>query len=79
MTALDHLEDFVREKLEEDRWTHAQVSECLQQSYPGEKGFSTRSLQRFCREKDIHKTSRVSMNVLNQAVGDAIAKVSSYS
>lgn len=72
MAALDALEDFVRERIEKDRWTHARLSDY---AYPGEKGFSVRSVERFCSEKNIHKTSRVQTHVLNQAVMDAITKV----
>lgn len=75
MAALDALEDFVRERIEKDRWTHARLSDYLQLAYPGEKGFSVRSVERFCSEKNIHKTSRVQTHVLNQAVMDAITKV----
>jgi hypothetical protein len=75
MAALDGLEDFIRDKVERDHWTHSQLSDYLQQTYPGERGFSVRSLQRFCAESNIYKTARVSGSVLNQAVTDAIGKV----
>ena len=54
MDSLDGLEDFVREKVEKDRWTHSKLSEHLQQAYPGEKGFSVRLIERFCSERGIH-------------------------
>ena len=72
MAALDNLEDFVRDRIEEDYWTHKQLSHYLQRMYPSERGFSIRSLQRFCER---HDTSRVSESALCQAVTDAIAKV----
>ena len=75
MAGLEHLEAFIREKIEKERWTHVRLSAFLQQEYPGERGLGVRSLQNFCSEKDIHKTSRVSSEDLDQAVADAIAKV----
>ena len=77
MSALEALKDLIREKIEKDRWTHRQLSDHLVQAYPGERGFSVRSLQRFCAENDIHKTERIDESALNQVVTDAIAKVGS--
>ena len=59
MAALEGLEDLIREKVEQDQWSHAQLSDFLKQSYPGVQGLSIRSIQRFCQEKNIHKTSKV--------------------
>ena len=47
MAALEGLEGLIREKIEQDRWSHAQLSDFLKVSYPGVQGFSIRSLQRF--------------------------------
>ena len=78
MAALNTLEDFIRDRIETDHWTHRQLSDYLQNAYPGERGFSVRSLQRFCGEKDIHQTARVNTDDLHQAVADAIEKVGMY-
>ena len=75
MAALDGLKDFIRDKIEKHRWTYRQLSNHLLQAYPGERGFSVRSLQRFCAANDIKKTARISDSALNQVVTDAIAKV----
>ena len=75
MAALDGLKDFIRDKIEKDRWTYRQLSNHLLQAYPGERGFCVRSLQRFCAANDIKKTARISDSALNQVVTDAIAKV----
>ena len=75
MATLDALEDFVRDRIETDHWTHRQLSDYLQNAYPGERGFSVRSVQRFCGEKNIHKTARINTDDLHQAVADAIEKV----
>ena len=53
--ALQEIEDFVRQKVEVEKCTHKQLSSHLQQCYPGEKGFSLRSIERFCGEKGIRK------------------------
>ena len=75
MAALEGLAGLIREKIEEDRWSHAQLSDFLKLSYPGVQGFSIRSLQRFCQEKNIHKTSRVTDQELDEAVSNAVSKV----
>ena len=78
MALLDDLEDFIRNKIEKERWTHSRLSDWLQQAYPGEKGLSVRSVRRFCSEKDTHKTSRISGDSLNCVVTEAISKVKEY-
>ena len=77
MAALEGLESLIREKIEQDQWSHAQLSDFLKLSYPGVQGFSIRSLQRFCQEKNIHKTSRVTDQELDEAVSNAVSKVCS--
>ena len=37
------------------------------------QSFSIRSIQRFCQEKNIHKTSRVTDQELDEAVSDAVS------
>ena len=56
MAALEEHEDFIREKVVIEKNTHKQLSDELQQSFPGEKGFSVRSIKKFCSEKGISKT-----------------------
>ena len=72
---LSDLEDLVRERIEVERWTHKKLSLYLNQMYPQQKGFSLRSIQRFCAEKDIHKSTRLDTNSLDEVVEDAIKKV----
>ena len=57
--ALEEVEDFVRQKIEVEKCTHKQLSSELQQCYPGEKGFSVRSIKRFCSEKKIKKVASI--------------------
>lgn len=75
MSALDFFEGYIRDKIVKERWTHVKLSVHLQRLYPTMKGLSVRSLQRFCQEKDIHKTSRLKSTEVDAAVADAIAKV----
>ena len=50
MSALESLEAHVREKIEKEGMTHAKLSVHLCEVYPGVKGFSVRSLERFCAD-----------------------------
>ena len=77
MAALDSLEDFVRDKVENEQWTYARLSTYLQQLYPGERGYSIHSLERFCQAKDIYKASKLSEQELEDLVADNIDKVGS--
>ena len=76
MLALDRFQDFIREKVERDHATHHQISEELTRTFPGERGFSARSVRRFCQENNIHKTSRMSAPEVKSAVQEAVLKVS---
>ena len=76
MAALEGFEDYIREKVEKDRVTLAQLRDHMQGLYPGIRGFSLRSLERFCSTKGIHKTARPSDGQLDDAVVRAIAQVS---
>ena len=69
------MEDFVREKVEKEHWTHSKISEHLQQAYSGLKGFSVQSIERFCRKKEIRKTARLSEQELDEAVAGAISQI----
>jgi len=51
MATLEGLVDFISEKVEKEHWMHAKISAHLQQAYPGERGFSVRSPERFCIAK----------------------------
>ena len=68
MMAYVGLVALITEKVEQDQWSHAQLSDFLKQSYPGVQGLSIHSIQRFCQEKNIHKTSRVTDQELDEAV-----------
>ena len=58
-----------------DRLTHRQLSEELQNRFPGSRGCSIPSIKLFCSQRGIHKTSRLSNADVENVVADAIAKV----
>ena len=68
---MEDLEDFIRDKVKRERWTHRQISKFLQEVNPGQRGFSLRSVERFCSLKGIHKTSRIDETTLDEAVSRA--------
>ena len=72
---LEEMEDFVRSKLVNEQWKHLQLSRHLQSLYPGVRGFSIRTIQRFCAARKIHRTSRLDTEEVEQAVAEAVQKV----
>ena len=75
MAALEQFEDFVREEIVVERCTHKQISDELQQSFPGEKGFSVRSMERFCSDRGISKTCDFDDQDLDEVVSSAVLQV----
>ena len=71
MSALEDFEDFIRDKIKKGRWTHKQIGAFLEENHPGQRGFSVRSVERFCSSKGIHKTSRIDDNKLDEAISNA--------
>ena len=59
----------------EDGYTHEQVSEFLQQQNHGVRGFSARSVRRFCSEQNIHYRSNLSAQDLDRVVQDGVMAV----
>lgn len=75
MEVLEGLEDYIRCKIEMEQWTHEALSRHLLESYPGQRGLSLRSLERFCSAKGIRKQQKVTGEELDAAVSDAVSKV----
>ena len=69
------VESYIRERIEVDHETHEQVSQALQQQYPGTTGLSSRSIRRYCCDNNIHATSRFSWSELSRVVGTAVSQV----
>ena len=75
MAALEQYEDYIREKVIREKWTHKMLSDELQQSFSGERGFSVRSIERFCSEKEIRKTCDMDDQQLDEVITDAVLQV----
>ncbi|KAL5481523.1 hypothetical protein EMCRGX_G021702 [Ephydatia muelleri] len=75
MPRLDDLEGYVRKRILEDKWTHEEVSRELKTSYPNDPGLSVRSVKRFCQIHDIHRTARLTEDVVKEAVTVGVAMV----
>ena len=69
------LEVYIKERREVQRWSYCEISKDLRNRYPGERGFSTRSLQRYCSENGISKTSKIGDDELDQVVSEAVSMV----
>ena len=72
------VEDFVREKIEKERWTLVQVSKFLKENNSKTRGLSERSVRRFCARKGIWKTSRIDEQLLDERVAIATAMVNHH-
>jgi len=72
---LNDLEDYIRDKVEREHLTQSKISERLKARFPGTRGFSARSIRRFCQEKGIQKTSRLSQADVEEVVAEGVSKV----
>ena len=72
---LDSLESFIRDQILKDKKTHKQVRDFLLKRFPGARGFSIRSIERFCSARGIHRTARLCDSALDEAVSNAVKKV----
>ena len=73
LSALD-CEDIVRLRVNE-RCSYDAISSELQQLHPGVNGLSSRTIRRFCSERNIHYSSRVTSEDLLAAVECNVAQV----
>ena len=69
------LKAFIHYKISEEGITYEDLSILLKQLYPNCKGLSVRSLQRFCKQEEIHKTSRITDATLDDVVKESVAQV----
>ena len=58
-----------------DGVSHALISEYLSRKEPNRRGFSERSVRRFCSERDIHYRSRLTDAELDRRISTAIRSV----
>ena len=73
MDALDV--NFVRDLFLRRKKTHAEISNTLKQMYPDEKGFSERTVRRFCLNNNIVR-DRITTDELEEHVRTAVKQVS---
>lgn len=71
---MENYERFIRERIQ-DGWTHKQISDSLKQMNLGERGFSRRSVRRFCLNLGIHYRSRLSSHEVDTMVALAVQSV----
>lgn len=55
--------------------THQQIALELQQLNPGVSGLSARSVRRYCCSKNIHHSSRLSIQEVDEVVECAVSQV----
>ena len=71
-------DSFIRDKVG-SRWTHAAIASQLQQIYPGvSSGLSARSVKRYCSINDIHYSSGLNEEQLDEVVEHAVFRVKLY-
>ena len=75
---LSRHEAYVRQRVEVYHVTHRQFREEFLKLYPGARGCSVQSIQCFCRDKGIHKSSRLSEDQVRQAVAEAVGNMKLY-
>ncbi len=69
-------EDFIREFLARKENTTEDLSNVLQTMYPEQRGFSSRTVKRFLKEKGIKRKGIVSDEQLDDDLRDAVSEVS---
>ena len=67
-------ENFLKQLIIDERKTHNEASEVLKSAYPGVRGFSARSVRRFCKEKGI--STKVNNEELTGLVRSSVRVVS---
>ena len=75
LEGLPGIELFIRQRVEEQRKTHQEVSDELMLLHPGVRGLSRMSVRRFCCQHYIHKTSRLDECTLDRAVALNVMRV----
>ena len=68
-------EDTVRDLVETHGYSYADISRECQLLRPGMRGFSERSIRRYCKEHRISKTSQLDDVALDRIVHSSVSKV----
>ena len=69
------VQQFIKESRENGK-THQGISVRLQELYPGQRGFSVKSVERFCQQHCIPKMSQLRVSELRRMVATAVSQVS---
>ena len=77
MAALEEHEDFVKHFLSKNQNTICDLSDILQERCPDHRGFSVRSIKRFCEEKGIRQRGLHLDEQLDNVVKVAVSEVQS--
>ena len=55
--------------------TYPEISDELRRKFPQQRGYSSRSVRRFCEEHAIRRSSRLSQSSLKKVVATAVSQV----
>ena len=70
---MDHVDvNLIRQLVSVKKYTYAQPSDYLKTKYPNSRGFSERTIRRYCKENEI--SSRTGTNEVNRMVADAVSQ-----
>ena len=70
---MDHVDvNLIRQLVSVKKYTYAQASDYLKTKYPNSRGFSERTVRRYCKENEI--SSRTDTNEVNRTVADAVSQ-----
>ena len=72
----DFSTEYIKDLVITQRKTDSEVSLLLKERFPDKKGFSSRSVRRFCFENGINLRNRLSNDELEQCTRDVVARVS---
>jgi hypothetical protein len=76
MAALENIGvEYIQSFLSREGSTIKDLSEHLKEQFPNTNGFSTRSIERFCKENDIRRKGVVSDETLDALVEGAVSQV----
>ena len=62
-------------RLRKDGYTYKGISKYLQDLYPHQRGFSTRTVRRYCKENGLEKMDETE---IDEVVSEAVQEVISY-
>ena len=75
MAALEQYEGFIREFLSIEGNTIDDLADVLKITYPEQRGFSPRSIKRFCKDKGIKRKGIVPDEQLDRELQVAVSEV----